>query len=108
MHKVLWAVLMLWLLGVGIVNVSCEKAEKSPGEAEQAAPKDAGSQASKTQTTDAISGKPVNRAVYADHEGKRIYFCCDNSRRSFRMDPEKYLNKFRELGVVLEDAPAGR
>lgn len=58
------------------------------------------------QTTDALSGNPINQNIYEDYEGKRIYFCCRNSVRKFHEDPSIYLDKFTELGVTLEDAPA--
>ena len=108
MRKVLPVVLMLWLMGMGLLIISCAKEEESPKMVEEAATEDAGSQAPKTQTTDAFSGKPINKDIYADYKGKRIYFCCDGSRKSFNTDPEKYIAKYRELGITLEDAPAGR
>lgn len=107
MRKVLPVVLMLSVMGMGLMTMSCAKEEKTPKKAEEVAPKDAGSQAPKTQTIDAFSGNPIDKNIYADHKGKRIYFCCDNSRRTFYDDPEKYIKKFRELGITLEDAPAG-
>ena len=107
MRKVLPVVLILSLMGMGLMTVSCAKEEKSPKKAEEVAPNDAGSQAPKTQTTDAFSGQPINKSIYADYMGKRIYFCCGESRRQFNNDPEKYIKKFQELGITLEDAPAG-
>lgn len=37
--------------------------------------------------------------------GKRIYFCCPPCIQEFKRDPEKYMKKMKEQGVVLEDAP---
>lgn len=108
MRKVLPVVLMLLLMEMGLMIISCAKEEESPKKVEEVAPKDLGSQAPKTQTTDAFSGNPINTSIYADYKGKRIYFCCAASRNSFNDDPEKYINKFRELGITLEDAPAQR
>ena len=108
MRKVLPVVLMLWLMVMGVMIISCAKEEKSPKKVEEVATEDVGSQAPTAQTTDAFSGKPVNKSIYADYEGKRIYFCCDGSRKSFDTDPEKYIAKFREQGIILEDAPAER
>jgi YHS domain-containing protein len=52
-----------------------------------------------------ILGGPVNKNVYADYKGKRVYFCCPPCVSKFNKDPEKYMKKFEEQGVVLEDAP---
>jgi len=53
-----------------------------------------------------VLGGPVNRNVYVDHEGKRIYFCCPPCIKEFEKDPEKYLEKLEKEGMVLEEAPA--
>ena len=108
MRKVLQVVLILSLMATGLVNMSCSKEEKTPQKEEEVTTKDTGSQTLKAQTIDAFSGKLVNKDIYADYNGKRIYFCCDQSKNQFNNDPEKYIEKFRELGITLEDAPAGR
>ncbi len=108
MGKTLPMVLVLWVMVIGLMIISCAEEEKSPQKVEEVATAEAGSQAPKAQTTDAFSGNPINKNVYADYQGKRIYFCCENSKRQFENDSEKYIKKFRELGVTLEDAPAGR
>jgi YHS domain-containing protein len=44
--------------------------------------------------------------IYIDYEGKRIFFCSKGCRKTFKKDPEKYMNKLKEQGVVLMDTPA--
>jgi len=63
--------------------------------------------APKPQTTCPVLGGNVDKNVYADYQGKRIYFCCKGCDAEFNKDPEKYLKKLREEGVTLEPAPAG-
>ncbi len=53
-----------------------------------------------------IMGGEIDRDVYVDHEGKRIYFCCPPCIETFKAEPEKYLKKLAKENVVLEDAPA--
>ena len=108
MRKVLPLVPMLLLMIMGLLIISCAEQETSSKKAEEVATEEAGSQAPKAQTTDAFSGKPINRNIYADYQGRRIYFCCANSKREFENDPERYIAKFRELGVTLENAPEGQ
>ena len=57
------------------------------------------------QTACPISGMTVDKKVYADHEGKRVYFCCEEHKAEFRKDPDKYLKKLEEQGVELEKSP---
>ncbi len=108
MREILPVVLVLCLMVTGLMIISCAEEEKSPQKVEEVATEEAGSQAPKAQTTDAFSGNPINRSIYADYQGKRIYFCCANSKKQFENDPERYIAKFRELGVTLENAPEGQ
>lgn len=57
------------------------------------------------QTLCPVMGSEINKEVYTDHNGKRIYFCCAGCVSEFKSDPDKYLEKMKAKGVVLEDAP---
>ena len=61
---------------------------------------------SQRQTVDIMSGNPVKSNIYADYKGKRIYFCCDESKRKFELDSEAWMKRAEELGMVLQDSPA--
>jgi YHS domain-containing protein len=52
-----------------------------------------------------VLGNPINKNVYTDYEGKRIYFCCAGCPQEFKKDPAKYMKKLEEQGVVPEAAP---
>lgn len=56
----------------------------------------------KYQTTCPVMGGKINKAVYADHEGKRVYFCCGGCIDEFKKDPAKYVKKIEDQGVMLE------
>ena len=60
-----------------------------------------------TQTKCPVLGGDIDKQVYADYQGKRIYFCCSGCDEEFKKDPEKYMKKLQEQGVTLEPAPAG-
>jgi len=59
----------------------------------------------KTQTVCPMSGKPIDKEVYVDQEGKRVYFCCQDCVKEFKADPAKVMMKMKEEGVMLADAP---
>jgi YHS domain-containing protein len=61
----------------------------------------------KPQTTCPVLAGNIDKTVYADYKGKRIYFCCKGCDEAFNKDPEKYMKKLQEEGVTLEPAPAG-
>jgi YHS domain-containing protein len=51
-----------------------------------------------TQTTCPVMGGEINKELYVDHEGRRVYFCCESCVGEFKKDPEKYLNKLEAIG----------
>ena len=58
--------------------------------------------AGKPQTECPIMGGKIDRSVYADHDGKRVYFCCDGCPADFKKDPAKYIKSMEDAGIVLE------
>ena len=60
----------------------------------------------KAQVNCPVMGGPANKSFYADHNGKRVYFCCGACLSSFKADPDKYMKKLADEGVQLEDTPA--
>jgi len=52
-----------------------------------------------------VMGSTINKNVYTDYNGKRIYFCCAGCDKTFQKDPEKYMGKMKKEGVVLEATP---
>jgi YHS domain-containing protein len=57
------------------------------------------------QTTCPVMEGTVNKNIYADYKGKRVYFCCPPCLKAFKKDPDTYIKKLEEQGVVLEKAP---
>lgn len=56
----------------------------------------------KPQTTCPVMGGKIDKNVYLDYEGQRVYFCCPACKETFLKDPEKYFKKFEEEGVLPE------
>ncbi len=83
-----------------------EKKESQPAAMKQPAQE---KQASVTvaQTICPVMGGEINKDVYVDYEGQRVYFCCPGCEEKFLEDPEKYLKKMAAEGVVPEDVPGG-
>jgi YHS domain-containing protein len=50
------------------------------------------------QTTCPVMGEPINRSLYVDYKGKRIYVCCNDCKAKVAEDPEKYIKKLEGLG----------
>ena len=58
-----------------------------------------------TQTTCPVLGNPIDKSLYEDYQGKRVYLCCKRCPKKFKADPDKYIKKMADEGVVLEDTP---
>ena len=50
------------------------------------------------QKTCPVMGNPINQELYVDHEGKRIYVCCEACISQVKENPEKYIEKLKEMG----------
>ena len=75
---------------------------EAAAQGEPAAPENA---PAKPQTHCPVMGKPVQKHVFTDHDGMRIYFCCPPCIAKFKADPEGYLKKMRDAGVEPERTP---
>ena len=57
------------------------------------------------QTLCPVLGGNIDKKVFIDYQGKRIYFCCSGCPAEFSKDPEKYLKKIEAQGITLEKCP---
>lgn len=64
--------------------------------------------ATKPQAVCPVMGGNINKDVYLDYQGQRIYFCCPACIEVFKKNPEKYLQKLKEQGVTPEKSPSAR
>jgi len=62
----------------------------------------------KPQTVCPVLGGNIDKKVFIDYQGKRIYFCCSGCDAEFRKDPEKYLKKIEAQGITLEKCPGAK
>ena len=65
-----------------------------------------GTACAKSQVTCPVMGGAINKEIYADYNGKRVYFCCDGCIAPFNNDPETFVKKMEADGVELNKAPA--
>jgi YHS domain-containing protein len=57
------------------------------------------------QKTCPVMGNQIDKSVYVDYKGKRVYFCCAGCPETFKADPEKYLKVLADRGEAVEDVP---
>lgn len=66
----------------------------------------AGSAFSKEQANCPVMGGEINKEIYADHDGKRVYFCCAMCIDTFKKDPARYIEKMKKDGINPDAVPA--
>jgi len=76
-----------------------------PAAAESPSSQASGGAAAKAQTLCPVMGNPIDKSIFADYDGKRIYFCCPACPPVFKKDPEKYMSKLKAEGIQLESSP---
>lgn len=69
-------------------------------------PSDGGNTLTPTQTHCPVEGGEIERDVYVDVQGYRIYFCCPGCDTEFLASPEEYLSRMKAEGIELEKSPA--
>ena len=49
------------------------------------------------QTTCPIMGGPIDKSIFVEYKGKKVYFCCKGCVAEFQNDPEKYIAKLPQF-----------
>ncbi len=57
----------------------------------------------RVQTQCPVSKEPIDRNIFDDHNGKRIYMCCKKCRSKFRRNPGKFVQALAAEGIILEN-----
>ena len=61
----------------------------------------------KPQTTCPImKGSEIDKRLFVDYQGKRIYVCCRSCVRILKADPAKYVALMEAEGITLDKTPA--
>lgn len=58
--------------------------------------------APRPQTRCPVMGGEINKEIFTDYNGLRIYFCCGGCDAEFKADPEKHLAQMRADGIEPE------
>ncbi len=57
------------------------------------------------QTRCPVMGGEIDRNIYVDVKGKRIYVCCRGCDDAIRAEPDIYIKKMRDKGIAVADTP---
>jgi YHS domain-containing protein len=49
------------------------------------------------QTTCPVMGGAIDKNIFVEYKGKKVYFCCQDCVEKFKADPEKYISKLPQF-----------
>ena len=49
------------------------------------------------QTTCPVMGGAIDKALFTEHKGKKVYFCCPGCKEKFEAEPEKYIARLPQF-----------
>lgn len=44
-----------------------------------------------------VMAAEINKELYTEYKGKKVYFCCPGCEEQFKAEPEKYLDKLPQF-----------
>jgi len=89
------------LLLIGLVALTgCKKSEPAapPESAPPAAePEEESAAVTIEQTICPVMAGAINKDIFTEYKGKKVYFCCAGCKEKFEKEPEKYLAKLPQF-----------
>ena len=82
------AILVTAILGMGLISTHAAEQQTEV----------------KKQTKCPVMGGKINKAQYADVQGKRIYVCCAGCIAKIKAEPAKYIKQLEAEGITLDKA----
>jgi YHS domain-containing protein len=49
------------------------------------------------QKTCPVMGGPINKNIFTEYKGKKVYFCCAGCEEKFKANPEQYIAKLPQF-----------
>ena len=49
------------------------------------------------KTCPVMVGNPIDKNVFVEYKGKKVYFCCPDCKAKFNADPEKYIARLPQF-----------
>ncbi len=91
-------ILLTAVVAIGLGLTACKKKEppapSSPAESKATAA--AVTEVEQT-TCPILEGNKIDKNVFVEYKGKKVYFCCTACKSVFEKDPEKYIAKLPQF-----------
>ena len=109
-------VVAVMVLGGVSAKAQCCPSKRAKAKAKQCVKNDKGkcvkpscgkcaSKLKKQTTCPVMKGKKINKKLFADVDGKRIYVCCSGCIAVIKKNPKKYLKQMKDAGIAPAKTP---
>ncbi len=106
--KTMFMLISLLLVGLIMLNgckksepvspeISAEKMQEMQGHEHMAMKAEPAITSALEQTTCPVMGGAINKAIFTEYKGKKVYFCCSPCEEKFEQEPEKYIAKLPQF-----------
>jgi YHS domain-containing protein len=96
--KLIMTMMPMLLLTVGLIAVDgCKKSEPASSETVAKKAAEVTSTEAEQTTCPVMDGNPINKDLFTEYKGKKVYFCCPGCETKFKEDPEKYISKLPQF-----------
>ena len=93
--RILLSIVFIGFIAVVFIS-GCEKKQPTASE-DQSNPTATVTDEVIEQTICPVMGNPINKDVFVEYKGKKVYFCCPGCEDDFNKDPEKYISKLPQF-----------
>jgi len=85
------------MTGTQAVHTGSQAAAPAPVKHEATSPPAQPATQLAEQTTCPVMGGPIDKNVFTEYQGKKVYFCCAGCVDKFKADPGKYISKLPQF-----------
>jgi YHS domain-containing protein len=91
-------ILLTAVVVIGLGLTGCKKKEQPAPSSPTNSKVTASAVTEVEQTTcPVLDGNKIDKNVFVEHKGKKVYFCCAACKSVFEKDPEKYIAKLPQF-----------
>lgn len=90
--------LMLTILSLSGCKKKSEPAATAPAETTETKQVVSKVAEAAEQTKCPVMDGPINKNLYTEYKGKKVYFCCAGCKETFEKEPDKYIPKLPQFG----------
>ncbi len=103
--KTLFTALLIVLFCISVILMGCKKSEEEAttetmtpsAEAVKEEAKEAASDIEIEQKMCPVMEAPINKDLFTEYQGKKVYFCCPGCKETFEENPEQYVAKLPQF-----------